>query len=143
MSYELIKKSLGADECRELAKLIDQQLGTAQHTGPYMVTDPERTQALLRPRLFRVFPGDWTYAACVVLNSGGSLSAHTDGENGLYRQHLVLRTNPGVWMFHGGDWHQLEVGCRYRMDPMHPHGAVNWGGESRIHLLVDRQLKGE
>jgi hypothetical protein len=53
------------------------------------------------------------------------------------RYHIPIRTNPDCWSFHAGEWHHLEVGGLYRMDPIDPHGAVNWGAEPRWHLLVD------
>lgn len=63
--------------------------------------------------------------------------AHQDQPIVGLRYHLVLQTNPGCWSFSGGVWQQLELGHFYRMDPAEEHGAVNWGSELRLHLMID------
>lgn len=65
------------------------------------------------------------------------LVAHTDPPISGIRHHLPLQSNPGCWVFHDGVWQQLEVGRMYTMDPTKPHGAVNWGTELRLHLMID------
>jgi hypothetical protein len=63
--------------------------------------------------------------------------SHQDEAIAGVRHHLPLQTNPGCWSFHAGTWQQLEVGRIYQMDPTKPHGAVNWGSEIRLHLIID------
>lgn len=63
--------------------------------------------------------------------------AHRDPPIDGLRYHLVLQTNPGCWSFSGGRWQQLKVGKIYEMDPTEEHGAVNWGSETRLHLMID------
>lgn len=55
----------------------------------------------------------------------------------LVRYHLPLQTNDGCWSFAGGAWTQLQLGGIYRLDPTEPHGAVNWGADLRVHLMID------
>ena len=63
--------------------------------------------------------------------------AHTDPPIAGVRYHLPLQTNPGCWSFSAGVWQQLEVGKVYQVDPSEVHGAVNWGTEVRLHLMID------
>lgn len=53
------------------------------------------------------------------------------------RYHIPVQTNDGCWSFSTGVWQQLAVGKVYRLDPTERHGAVNWGTELRLHLMVD------
>ena len=73
----------------------------------------------------------------VALAPSSQLVAHRDPAIQGRRVHVPLRTNPGCWSYHGGVWQQLEVGHVYEMDPTVEHGAVNWGTETRLHLMVD------
>lgn len=54
------------------------------------------------------------------------------------RYHIPLLTNPACWSFAGKSWSQLIVGRVYRLDISEWHGAVNWGAEVRVHLMIDR-----
>ena len=65
------------------------------------------------------------------------IAAHADQPIQGVRYHVPLQTNEGCWSFHGGQWIQLKVGKVYRMDPAEMHGAVNWGSEVRLHLMID------
>lgn len=62
---------------------------------------------------------------------------HTDAPIRGRRLHLPLQTNDGCWSVSDGVWQQLQVGFGYWLDPTRPHGAVNWGTEVRLHLVVD------
>lgn len=74
-----------------------------------------------------------------VLYPSSQIVAHRDPPILGVRYHVPLQTNPGCWSFHGGLWQQLQVGHVYRMDPTELHGAVNWGSEVRLHLIVDTE----
>lgn len=95
---------------------------------------------LFRPPLSHLWPGDWPFCTVVRLDPGGHLPLHSDDcthAPGCRRYHLVLRTNPGCWLFHGGAWQRLREGGVYAMDPRVPHGGVNWGDSPRLHLVLD------
>jgi len=77
--------------------------------------------------------------AVVALYPSSQLVAHVDPPIAGRRYHLPLEVNDGCWVVHGGDWQQLVVGHVYEMDPTETHGAVNWGQERRLHLMVDTE----
>lgn len=77
--------------------------------------------------------------ALVALYPSSQLVAHCDPPIAGTRYHLPLVTNEGCWVFHRGVWQQLQVGRVYMMDPTAEHGAVNWGTERRVHLMVDTE----
>lgn len=85
------------------------------------------------------FPGPWEFSMIVLVNTHGHLPVHADGAMpaGVRRYHLVLQTNPRCWYFHDGEWERLEAGGIYELDPTRDHGAINWGPEPRIHLVID------
>ncbi len=76
-------------------------------------------------------------AMFVVLYPSSQLVAHRDPPIPDLRYHVPIIVPPGNWVFHDGLWQQLVVGNIYQMDPTKEHGAVNWGSEIRIHLVVD------
>lgn len=73
----------------------------------------------------------------VGLHPSQQIVAHTDPAIAGLRYHIPLQTNPGCWAFSGGEWQQLGEGLIYQMDPTVLHGAVNWGTEVRLHLMID------
>jgi hypothetical protein len=75
--------------------------------------------------------------AFVVLYPSSQLVRHQDPPIAGVRYHVPLVLNDGCWVFHGGTWQQLEVDQGYVMDPTVEHGAVNWGTNPRMHLMVD------
>lgn len=75
--------------------------------------------------------------AVVALYPSSQLVCHCDPPIAGTRFHVPLQVNEGCWCFHDGVWQQLEIGKFYRMDPTKPHGAVNWGTEVRLHLIID------
>jgi hypothetical protein len=105
----------------------------------YATTDRERTRAALEPLLVPWFPGRWTGASLVIVLANGSIPPHEDGDDGgrLSRRLVVLQSNPRAWCWHDGDWQQLVEGRIYDGDFTRTHAAINWGGEPRIHLVVD------
>lgn len=81
----------------------------------------------------------WIWITVVALYPSSQIVAHRDPPAvGTVRYHIPLQTNDDCWCFHDGVWQQLLVGQVYSMNPREQHGAVNWGSEVRLHLMVDR-----
>jgi hypothetical protein len=76
-------------------------------------------------------------AQFVLLLPSAQLVGHIDPPVPNQRFHIPLIVNDGCWVFSAGTWQQLEVGKIYQMDPTQVHGAVNWGAETRVHLILD------
>lgn len=74
----------------------------------------------------------------VSLQPSSQIVLHRDAPIRGRRFHTVLQMNDGCWVMHGGKWQQLLLGRVYEMDPTEAHGAVNWGSEVRLHLMVDQ-----
>jgi hypothetical protein len=78
--------------------------------------------------------------AVVALYPSSQIVAHADAYSAKQRRyHIPLQINSGCWVFHDGDWQQLQLGKVYQMDPTKVHGAVNWGATLRLHLLLDTE----
>jgi len=122
----------------EHARLLDltRLLDLAPGPGGSRISEP-----ILTKRLFAEAIGDLVYkeyqSTVIALYPSSQLVAHRDPPIKGIRHHIPLQLNPGCWVFHDGLWQQLEVGCVYTMDPSLLHGAVNWGTEVRLHLMVD------
>ena len=140
--YEPLALTISSEECHRLIKAGGSLIHKAGSGHPYHTTPSDDTIALYEPLLGDRFTGAWLYAQLVILFPGGALTQHTDGQLGRSRRHLVLQTNPHVWIFHDGAWQQLPLGGVYSMDPTKPHGAVNWGHAPRVHLLMDVAAEG-
>jgi hypothetical protein len=84
-----------------------------------------------------VLPVGTGRGALVVLYPSCQIVAHCDPPIVGQRYHVPIVTNAGCWVFHGGHWQQLTAGRGYAMNPSEDHGAVNWGAEPRLHLMVD------
>ena len=125
------------------------RLSFQMHPAGYGHVDrgQDLVRELFSPFLAPCWPGAWDFCTVVRLDPGGQLPLHTDDTThtrpGARRHHLVLRTNPLCWLFHGGAWQQLEEGGLYTMDPTVPHGGVNWGATVRLHLVVDAIAAGQ
>lgn len=76
-------------------------------------------------------------AMFIALQPTSQIPAHTDQPIPGRRYHVPIQVNDGCWVFHDGQWLQLNVGRIYEMDPSQTHGAVNWGTTPRSHLIVD------
>ena len=130
--------------------VTDRWLGLAKQLGAHFSTtastmsDPAETKALFLadPDAVAAFRPPWHWVTLVTLLPSQQIVAHRDQPlpPGVRRWHVPLQTNPGCWSFHAGEWQQLEVGQRYLMRPDEEHGAVNWGSEVRIHLMIDQQI---
>lgn len=115
---------------------LSTHLDLAPGPGGSRMSDFAVTRALYEPVLHGVF-----YAihqiTVIALYPSAQLVAHCDPPIKGSRYHLPLQVNPDCWVFHDGMWQQLEAGRWYQMDPTKLHGAVNWGSEVRLHLIVD------
>lgn len=83
--------------------------------------------------------GSVAKGAFVALYPSSQLVAHVDPPIPGRRFHIPLVVNDGCWVFHCGVWQQLDGGRIYQMDPTELHGAVNWGTERRLHLMIDTE----
>ena len=82
-------------------------------------------------------------AMIVELAPGSAVDWHRD--EGAYarvhrRFHLPLVTNPGCFLFSGGEYAQLPVGALTWFDNHALHSAVNFGQYPRVHLIVDYRI---
>lgn len=115
-------------------------LGAAHPSSASGFTNAADTLAMLRSDAeFVSLFGAADRAQFVSLLPSQQIVAHCDQPiaAGLTRWHVPVATNSGCWSFSVGTWMQLEIGRRYSMVPSEEHGAVNWGDEVRINLLVD------
>lgn len=86
----------------------------------------------------------------VYLGPSQQIVKHTDVVEGgpVTRYHIPILTNDGCWCYHESPhehtngWKRLYANQLYQMDPTQPHGAVNWGSEPRVHLLIDVKPRG-
>ena len=100
-----------------------------------------QVRELYYPLVGDVFPGPWAYAMLAVIPPLGTIPPHRDAPlpPGFKRYHVVLKTNENCWNMHDGDWQQMGRGKVYSMEPTAVHASVNWGGETRVHLVIDAQ----
>lgn len=140
MGYTLVDTYSGERSLNYLATLATTLQLQESLTG-YEATsnDTEAVRRLFQPHLKHLLDGQWQFAMVVVVKLQGHLPVHRDGAlpNGTKRHHLVLQTNPRYWDFVDGQWLQLKQGGIYEFDPTKEHGAINWGAEAGIRLVVD------
>lgn len=125
----------------DLALILAKQLDLAPGPGGSRMSDFTETQRrFYREPFLSAFPkGEWTKCTVVALSSMCQIPLHVDHPQDVKgrRYHVPIQTSNDAWCFSDGSWQQLVLGRMYRMDPTRPHGAVNWGLETRLHLLVD------
>jgi hypothetical protein len=88
------------------------------------------------------FPGHWTNCRVVGLWPSQQIPLHVDASPTGTRYHIPLQTNRRCLQFTEnaqGVIHcqTLDIGRVYQLDPTLPHGAVNWGEDVRLHLMID------
>lgn len=54
-----------------------------------------------------------------------------------FRIHVPIITNESSYLILDGARIHLPAGHLWKLDPVHRHGACNFGGEARVHLLLD------
>lgn len=112
----------------------------------YMTPDDLTREALVSvlEDLQGLFPAPWKWVTAVSLLPSQQIVAHRDQPlpAGLTRYHLPLLTNSGCWSYADRHWRHLILGTVYELDPAEEHGAVNWGSEVRVHLLIDCPTRG-
>lgn len=115
------------------------RLGALTPSAASQMTDDAATRLAVADLLRGHVAEPWRWVTFVSLLPSQQIVAHCDPAlpAGLTRYHLPILTNVGCWSFAGGVWQQLRVGTIYQMRPEVEHGAVNWGAEVRVHLLVD------
>lgn len=126
---------LAPDVCGTLAAL-SQRVDLSPGPGGSRITPAGAVEGECRAVIGDLL-GAWARAMFVVLEPSAQLVAHCDPPIPGQRFHVPLIVNPGCWVFHAGVWRQLAVGWVYEMNPAESHGAVNWGAERRLHLIID------
>lgn len=136
--YRLVGRYQG--RARDLVELVRELAPVPTLPLLYTTTDSKQTEAVFHPHLKDTFPGEWTKCFLAILwNPNGSIMPHTDKDTaGQIRTHLVMQTNQDCWAMNGNEWSQLEEGGIYTMDQTIVHASINWGGEPRVHFVVDR-----
>jgi len=115
-----------------------------------LYTDPTRsdfadTEALQRcttvPGLLATIPGRLESVRFLRLAAGSVIHEHRDPglrvEEGVYRLHIPVRTNPDVEFLVGGQPLQMAEGECWYVNFDLPHALVNRGTSDRVHLVVD------
>jgi hypothetical protein len=134
--YVEVPIRLSTERCAELVTL-SRQLDVRPGPGGSRATDPEATRRLYEPVLGRFFPGVYRQIMLMLLYPSSQIVGHVDPPIPGTRYHVPVQTNDGCFVLHGGCWQRLRLGQGYSMDPTIFHGAVNWGHDLRMHLIVD------
>jgi len=73
------------------------------------------------------------------MNAGAEIKIHIDQEQlaRIHRVHYVIKTNSSVSFIINNEWNYFEEGMCVEINNQKPHGVVNQGKESRIHLICD------
>jgi hypothetical protein len=115
-----------------------------------LYTDPNRTDfadteamqsCTAVPALLATIPGRLEAVRFLRLAAGSAILEHRDAglrvEDGVFRLHIPVRTNPEV-EFRVGDRlvHMAEGECWYVNFDL-PHALANHGTSDRVHLVVD------
>lgn len=116
---------------------VSRTLDLAPGPNGSRMSDYTETTAIFRGATFNPLPGRIQLATFVALYPSSQIVAHCDPPIQGRRHHFPLLLNPHSWVFHAGEWQQLEIGRVYQMDPSELHGAVNWGDSMRLHLILD------
>jgi hypothetical protein len=115
-----------------------------------LYTDPTRsdfadTEAMARcryvPDLLAALPGTLESVRFLRLAAGSTIREHNDPglciEEGVFRLHVPVRTNPDVEFRVGGRLLQMGEGECWYVNFDLPHALVNRGTADRVHLVVD------
>ena len=141
MAYKDEGEWLGSWDCTDFVEQVRKHDATLIDTHPrgYRDADRDAVRGLFGDYLQMCLLPNESLSWCTLATvfPGGVITLHSDGTRGYVRRHLVLQTNPLAWSFHDGTWTHLQLGRCYSMDPLQPHGSVNWGPDKRIHLMFD------
>ena len=115
-----------------------------------LYTDPTRTdfadteamaQCSSVPELLASIPGRLESVRFLRLAAGSVIHEHRDPglsvEEGAFRLHIPVRTNPEVEFLVGGQSMQMAEGECWYVNFDLPHSLVNRGTNDRVHLVVD------
>ena len=82
-----------------------------------------------------------TTARLLRLNAGAVINPHRDYclgyEDGVFRIHIPVVTNPDVEFILAGERISMEEGSCWYIDANEEHSVANKGKEDRIHLVID------
>ena len=128
----------------QVAHLLGLALSLNLQPGPggAGMTPQSETRLLFEPVLKPYFSGTWYACTVVGLWPSQQIPLHADAKILGVRYHLPLQTNLRCLSFTEAEdgviyCHKLYEGQVYTLDPTLPHGAVNWGSEVRLHLMID------
>lgn len=75
------------------------------------------------------------------LDAGAAIKPHRDHclgyEDGVFRIHIPVVTNPGVEFLLAGERIVMDEGTCWYIDANEEHSVKNCGNEDRIHLVID------
>lgn len=125
---------------RDAVRALDLSPGSGSRMTEVEPTKAALTAAGLWPLLCALVDGDEIgWCRLVILGPSQQIPAHKDPAlpGGWVRHHFVLWANDRCYTYNRGIWRYRPEGEHYVMDPSEWHGAVNWGSEARVHLLID------
>ena len=128
----------------QVAHLLGLALSLNLQPGPggAGMTDSALTLETFWPVLMGFLPGRWANTRVVGLWPSQQIPLHADTPIAAIRHHIPLQLNRRCMQFTENAngvliCQHLEEGQDYTLDPTLPHGAVNWGSELRLHLMID------
>ena len=91
--------------------------------------------------VIETFECDKTVVRLLNLKAGSRIKEHQDYElgyeDGCFRIHVPITTNPEVTFYFSGEPLHMEVGSCWYGDFNEPHRVDNLGTTNRIHLIID------
>jgi hypothetical protein len=83
----------------------------------------------------------YMWARLARMEPNGSLWEHRDYQElksvRRLRLHIPVVTNPSATLIIGGRRIHMASGYVWKLNPVHRHGAINFGREPRVHILLD------
>lgn len=145
--YRRTQLVIPADEMAALKDYVERYVDLSPMPGSVgsRITTLTTEQAESVCQILHLQPGARTMAV-VTLHVNQQIPAHRDAFDAeLIRYHVPITTNPLAWSLSEADdgtkidWQHLDVGHVYALNPTRLHGAVNWGDQPRVHLMVDAE----
>lgn len=117
-------------------KATDTIIGDCEPGETDLLLAMPATRALLKGLGFR-----YMWVRLAKLEPGTFFWEHRDYQElekvNRFRIHVPLITNESAYLILDGAKAHLPVGHLWKLDPVHRHGACNFGPEPRVHMLLD------
>lgn len=117
-------------------RATDTIIGDCEPAETDLLLGMPATRALLRALGFR-----YMWVRLAKLEPGTFFWEHRDYQElekvNRFRIHVPLITNESAYLILNGARLHLPVGHLWKLDPVHRHGACNFGPEPRVHMLLD------